>query len=76
MYKSVLALKGFANLQTLSGFNAILEFVPRVLEDSNPGLKLANAFGVFFKLNHYHYCYRYQYPLLTFLPVPTTAITT
>jgi hypothetical protein len=68
MHKSVLTLKGFANLQTLSGFNAILEFVPRVLEDSNPELKLANAFGVLFKLN--------QYPLLPSLSVSTTAITT
>jgi hypothetical protein len=39
-------LKGFANRLTLSGFNAIFEFVTQGSRPSNPGLKLANAFGV------------------------------
>jgi hypothetical protein len=39
-------LKGFANRGTLSGFNVYFGLLPRVLASSNPGLKLANAFGV------------------------------
>jgi hypothetical protein len=38
--------KGFTTAEPFSGFFAILEFQPRVLASSNPGLKLANAFGV------------------------------
>jgi len=33
--------------QMLSGLERLFVVVPRVLEDSNPGLKLANDFGVF-----------------------------
>jgi hypothetical protein len=29
------------------------ELIPRVVARSNPGLELANAFGVFFKLDQY-----------------------
>jgi hypothetical protein len=40
-------LKGFRAKQTLSGLKAIFCFViPGFLLRSNPGLKLANAFGV------------------------------
>ena len=35
--------------------NTIFVFVPKVLEDSNLGLELANAFGVF-KLTRYSMC--------------------
>jgi len=54
--KCALTLKGFANRRTLSGFNDYLMFlIPGLSLRSNPGLKLANAFGVFiqFKLMHY-----------------------
>jgi hypothetical protein len=37
----------------LSGLVLLLISDPRVLASSNPGLKLANAFGVF-KLNQYY----------------------
>jgi hypothetical protein len=46
MTKGETTLKGFANCGTLSGFNEIFCCIPRVLASSNPGLKLANAFGV------------------------------
>jgi len=49
--KGALTLKGFANLKTLSGFGRNFEIIPRVLEDSNPGLELANAFGVFHQIS-------------------------
>jgi hypothetical protein len=48
--KGVLTLKGFANHQTLSGFRGFLEFITQGCRwswRSNPGLELANAFGVF-----------------------------
>ena len=38
--------KGFTNFRTLSGFIALLIVNPGFLLRSNPGLKLANAFGV------------------------------
>jgi|GEM_PF-6164212 len=43
-------LKGFDNWRTLSGFERLYVRGPRVLEDSNPKLKLANAFGVSIKV--------------------------
>jgi len=45
--KYLLTLKGFANRLTLSGLFVCLCWDPRVVASSNPGLKLANAFGVF-----------------------------
>jgi hypothetical protein len=39
-------LKGFGNWQTLSGFRASLVQFPGLSLRSNPGLRLANAFGV------------------------------
>jgi len=40
-------MKGFANRLTLSGFDRHLKiYVPGFSPCSNPGLKLANAFGV------------------------------
>jgi hypothetical protein len=43
----ILTLKGFGTRRTLSGFVAILAFYPQgSRQRSNPGLKLANAFGV------------------------------
>ena len=42
-----LTLKGFANRRTLSGFSRLIVFMnPGFSLRSNPGLKLANAFGV------------------------------
>ena len=47
-----LTLKGFALIQTLSGFNRNFNCSPRVVADAPTlGLKLANAFGVIFELN-------------------------
>jgi hypothetical protein len=46
----VVTLKGFANCRTLSGFMALLIVNPGLSLRSNPGLKLANAFGVKIKL--------------------------
>jgi predicted outer membrane lipoprotein len=39
-------LKGFANCRTLSGFHRDLKLYPQGSRPSNPGLELANAFGV------------------------------
>jgi len=40
-------LKGFDSIQTLTGFHAFfIRVVPGLSLRSNPGLKLANAFGV------------------------------
>src|ERR1043165_4568519 len=39
-------LKGFALPQTLSGLNRFLNAIPGLSLRSNPGLKLANGFGV------------------------------
>ena len=39
--------KGFANWRTLSGFDRFAFAIPGLSLRSNPGLKLANAFGVF-----------------------------
>ncbi len=44
--KSVTTLKGFANRRTLSGFIGPFASSPGLSLRSNPGLKLANAFGV------------------------------
>ena len=44
--KSGYTLKGFRTRRTLSGFNTTSILKPRVVASSNPGLKLANAFGV------------------------------
>ena len=44
-----LTLKGFALRETLSGFNVLLFADPGFSLRSNPGLKLAYAFGVYFK---------------------------
>jgi len=45
--KCAQTLKGFANCRTLSGLIAkCREYNPRFSLRSNPGLKLANAFGV------------------------------
>src|SRR5215217_1714797 len=47
-------LKGFAGRQTLSGFDhSILLCTLGFSLCSNPGLELANAFGVNSKLHHY-----------------------
>jgi hypothetical protein len=49
-------LKGFAARGTLSGLIAVfIHSIPGLSLRSNPGLKLANAFGVFpnFKLRHH-----------------------
>jgi hypothetical protein len=48
----VVTLKGLANCRTLSGFNGSLIVNPGFSLCSNPGLKLANAFGVKFKVRH------------------------
>ena len=52
-----LTLKGFDARETLSGFNEFRVIGPPGFSlRSNPGLKLANAFGVLlrhFKLRHY-----------------------
>jgi hypothetical protein len=44
--KLVLTLKGFLFRQTLAGLIPSFYLIPRVVADSNPGLRLANAFGV------------------------------
>jgi len=44
--KFLLTLKGFAKRGTLSGLVAHLFIYPGLSLRSNPGLKLANAFGV------------------------------
>jgi len=49
-----LTLQGFVPEETLSGLSALLCSVPGLSRCSNPGLKLANAFGVF-KLNQYQF---------------------
>jgi len=41
-----ITLKGFANYRTLSGFHCSSNRDPGLSLRSNPGLKLANAFGV------------------------------
>ena len=48
----VLTLKGLGDWRTLTELERFDVVVPKVLASSNPGLKLANAFGVF-KLNQY-----------------------
>ena len=45
-FKYALTLKGLGGWRTLSGLNAFKFITPRVLASSNPGLELANAFGV------------------------------
>ena len=46
--KEASTLKGFLVRRTLSGFKRIVGFFPGFPLRSNPGLELANAFGVFF----------------------------
>jgi hypothetical protein len=58
-----------------SPFKRLLSDVPRVLADSNLGLKLANAFGVIhaqnFKLRYYHSNLRnFSEPLIPFAILP------
>jgi len=43
---SIETLKGFVPRQTPSGFKALFAAYPGLSPRSNPGLKLANAFGV------------------------------
>jgi len=43
----VLTLKGLGDWRTLTELERFDVVVPKVLASSNPGLKLANAFGVF-----------------------------
>jgi len=45
-HHTIETLKGFVPRQTLSGFKAFLDVYPGLSLRSNPGLKLANAFGV------------------------------
>ena len=45
--------RGSPIAEPFSGFRAFLELLPRVVAGANPGLKLANALGVKFKLTHY-----------------------
>jgi len=40
-------LKGFGGGRTLSGFRLFFHLIPGLSLCSSPGLKLANAFGVF-----------------------------
>ena len=44
-----LTLKGFANRRTLSGLRRDLKIMSQGSRSSNPGLTLANAFGVIFQ---------------------------
>jgi len=49
IYSSDGTLKGFRGWRTLSGLRISFDVVvPKVVASSNLGLKLANAFGIFF----------------------------
>ena len=64
LFNSRLTVKGFDARGTRSGFKATLvNWHPGFSLRSNPGLKLANAFGVLlreFKLSHYPECYSFR----------------
>jgi len=54
-HTNVLTLKGFANRWTLSGLNPFYLSHTQGSRSSNPGLRLANAFGVSFNFKLMHY---------------------